>query len=120
MKAFIGGVPWVLLLLLAAPACSQSARDARIVDTTASVDENLEFLKRIAVARPRGRVDATRAIEYLAEVAPGATNELSTQAGPLSPNIPDTHYGITRGGLVMTWRSPEAPTRPPYECLVCL
>ncbi|GEN11251.1 hypothetical protein MFU01_62880 [Myxococcus fulvus] len=123
MKSVIRGVPWALLLLVLAPACSQSVRNARIVDTTAGVDANLEFIRRIAVARPPGRVHATRAIECLGEVAPGATNELSTHIGPFSPNIPKMHFGITRDGLVTTWRGPRVRWRPPpcapYECLVC-
>ncbi|WP_141329064.1 hypothetical protein [Myxococcus sp. AB025B] len=123
MKSRVTGLPWVLLLLLAAPACSANARAARIVDTTTSVDMSQEFIKRIAVARPSGRVNATRAIECLGEVAPGATNELAMHRGPLSPNIPKMHYGITRDGLVATWRGPRVRLRPPpctpYECLVC-
>ncbi|NTX53658.1 von Willebrand factor type A domain-containing protein [Myxococcus sp. CA039A] len=85
-----------------------------VASTAAGVNVDQEFIKRIAVARPGGRGGPSRSHESLA----GTSNNEEygvpvANPGPISPNIPNTSYGIGPAGLVESRRAYGVNGPPP-------
>ncbi|QSQ14443.1 YfbK domain-containing protein [Myxococcus landrumensis] len=70
--------------------------------TTTGVTVDQQFIRRIAVARPRAGARPMRSYESLAE----------REDGPVSPSIPHVSYGITSSGIVLSAEAHDITRTP--------
>ncbi|NTX08808.1 von Willebrand factor type A domain-containing protein [Myxococcus sp. CA040A] len=85
-----------------------------VASTVAGVNVDQEFIKRVAVARPGARGGPSRSHESLAGTSSNEEYGVPVaNPGPISPNIPNTSYGIGPAGLVESRRAYGVNGPPP-------
>ncbi|MCP3165828.1 YfbK domain-containing protein [Myxococcus qinghaiensis] len=95
-----------------APPGARQIIDVSSTMTGVNVDQ--EFIKRIAVARPGGRGGVSRTYDSLAGTSNNEEYGVPVATpGPISPNIPNTSYGIGPAGLVESRRAYGVNGPPP-------
>gem|GEM_PF-998296 len=98
--------------VVVAPLSGRAVID--VSSTTTGVNVDQEFITRIAVARPAGRGGVSRTYDSLAGTSNNAEYGVSVaNPGPISPNIPNTSYGIGPAGLVESRRAYGVNGPPP-------
>ncbi|MFY2560408.1 YfbK domain-containing protein [Corallococcus terminator] len=84
-----------------------------VSSTMAGANVDQEFIKRIAVARPGARGGPSRSHASLAGTSNEEYGVPVANPGPISPNIPNTGYGIGPAGLVESRRAYGVNGPPP-------